>query len=147
MLLVFVLFFSLLESIISINAVVSVQLAFLIFSSPKTKIGTYFYRILCTKWMKSRDAAEEYRRKEPLRRLLLQSLRLTTPPLPLPAAGEVVYLPILMGYRSCYKRNMLSLGLHTKVSPAVFTIDIVMMGDSRHGPAGQVGRIRDNHPQ
>jgi CRISPR/Cas system endoribonuclease Cas6 (RAMP superfamily) len=46
MLLVFVLFFSLLESVISINAVVSVQLAFLVFSSPKTKIGTDFYRIL-----------------------------------------------------------------------------------------------------
>jgi len=94
-----------------------------------------------------RRGPEEYWRKEPLRRLLLQSLRLTTPPLPLPAAGEVVYLPISMGYRSCYKRNMLSLGLHTKVSPAVFTIDIIMMGDSCHGPAGQVGRIRDNHPQ
>jgi len=78
-----------------------------------------------------RRGPEEYRRKEPLRRLLLQSLRLTTP-----------YLPISMGYR-----YMLSLGLHTKVSPAVFTIDIVMMGDSCHGPAGQVGRIRDNHPQ
>ncbi len=29
-----------------------------------------------------------------------------------------VYLPILMGYRSCYKPYMLLLGLHTRCAPA-----------------------------
>ena len=64
MLLVFVLLFSLLESIMSINAVVSVPLAFLVLSLPKTIIGTDFtvyYCILCTKWMKStRHGPEDY---------------------------------------------------------------------------------------
>jgi len=55
MLLVFGLFFSLLESIISINAVVSVQSAFLVFSSPKTKIGTDFTVLYAQK----RERAEE----------------------------------------------------------------------------------------
>ena len=46
MLLLVVLFFSLLESVMSINAVVSVWLAFLVVCSPKTKIGTDFYVFL-----------------------------------------------------------------------------------------------------
>ena len=46
MLLLVVLFFSLLESIVSINAVVAVWFVVSVHSSPKTQIGTDFYRIL-----------------------------------------------------------------------------------------------------
>jgi hypothetical protein len=45
-LLLVVLSFSLLESIVSINAVVAIWLVFSVHSSPKTQIGTVFYRIL-----------------------------------------------------------------------------------------------------
>ena len=48
---------------------------------------------------------------------------------------DQAYLPISMGYRSCYKRYMLSLGLHTRCAPdGAIIVDGVDIGTpSDHG--------------